>query len=152
MRRFLASLLISLVLGIGAGVFLGWTRLPVEEDAGALCQLSRTHREDYTVMVARGYQGMLAQGIDANEGRIAAMRNLLPLNADYDLACQQADENTIDNIPAWVQEVTERALSSGEDLQDICDLAALSAAFGRQIPGYADRPGTVCDQFHARAE
>lgn len=140
MRRFLGSMLVTMILGISLGVYLGWEQFPVEYQNSAMCQLSQAHREEYTLIVARGYQ--------ADRDTNAAIRRLLPLNADNSPACLNDDvDDQIDNIPVWVQEVTERYLTRGEDLRDICDLAALSAAFGRQIPNYADRPGTVCDQY-----
>jgi len=147
MRRFFGSLLVAMIIGIAAGVYLGWVQFPAESEDSALCQLSPEYREKYTLMVARSYQGMLAQNVPPNEGRVVALNRLLPLNATNAEACLQNPDNQIDNIPAWVQEVTERYLSRGEDLRDVCHLAALSAAFGRQIPNYADRPGTLCDQY-----
>lgn len=139
MRRFIGSLLVSMILGISLGVYLGWEQFPVEYQNSAMCQLSENDREEYTLIVARGFQ--------ADRDTNAAMRRLLPLNAtNSDTCLRDASNAQIDNIPAWVQEVTERFLTRSAELSDICDLAALSAAFGRQIPGYADRPGTVCDQ------
>lgn len=137
MRRFIGSLLIAMILGISLGVYLGWEQFPATQAESPMCLLAEPHREEYTLIVARGFQ--------TDQDRNAAMRRLLPLNADNSPMCEQ--NNRIDNIPAWVQEVTERYLTRSADLRDICDLAALSSAFGRQIPGYADRPGTVCDQY-----
>jgi len=142
MRRFFGSLLVAMILGIGIGVYLGWVQFPAHSDNSVMCQLSESEREEYTLIVARGFR--------IEQDRDTAMRRLLPLNASNDEACQQeSPASRIDNIPAWVQEVTERYLTRSADLRDICDLAALSAAFGRQIPGYADRPGTVCDQIQS---
>lgn len=140
MRRLIGSVLIAIILGIVLGVYLGWEQFPVQLTNSAMCQLSETHREDYTLMIARGYQ--------SDRDRDAALQRLLPLSASNAEACLRDETTTqINNIPAWVQEVTERYLTRGADLQDICHLAALSSALGRQIPNYADRPGTVCDQF-----
>lgn len=141
MQRFIGSLMIALIIGIGIGVYLGWEQFPPEPDNSAMCQLSERYREDYTLMVARGFQ--------AAQDRNAAMRYLLPLSAENSESCLRDGRQQIDNIPAWVQEVTERYLTRSAELRDICALARLSAAFGRQIPGYADRPGTVCDQFQS---
>lgn len=137
MRRFFGSLLVAMILGIGIGVYLGWVQFATRSENSAMCQLSESEREDYTLMVARGFK--------IEQDRDTAMRRLLPLNASNDEACQQS-ASQINNVPLWVQEVTERYRTRSAELRDICDLAALSAAFGRQIPGYADRPGTVCDQ------
>jgi hypothetical protein len=143
MQHVLGSFLVALIAGIGLGVYVGWVQFPVQPRDNAMCQLSEAHKEQYTLMVARGYQ--------VDRDRDAALKRLLPLRAAEAEACLRDSTNTqIDNIPAWVQELSERYRTRGADLADICDLAALSAAFGRQIPGYADRPGTVCDQFHAQ--
>jgi hypothetical protein len=140
MRRFIGTALITMILGIAIGVYLGWEQFPVEYRNSSMCQFSEDYKEAYTLMVARAFQ--------ADENRDIALQRLLPLRASNSESCLRDSTTTqIDNIPAWVQEVTERYRTRGEDLHDICDLAALSAAFGRQIPGYADRPGTVCDQF-----
>jgi len=142
MRRFFGSALVAIILGIALGVYLGWVQFPVEFRNSAMCQLSEDYREEYTLMVARGFR--------VDQDRDVALNRLLPLRADTQESCQRDETRTrIDNIPAWVQEVAERRITRGSDLADICDLAALSAAFGRQIPGYADRPGTVCDQFRS---
>ena len=138
MRRFIGSLLVALILGIGAGVYLGWEQFPAEYENSVMCQLAEDYREEYTLMVARGFR--------ADGERDPALNRLLPLNAGRSPACLRDTLGTqIDNVPEWVQEVTERYLTRGADLADICDLAALSNAFGRRIPGYADGTGTVCD-------
>ena len=140
MRQFIISALAALIFGTALGLYLGWEQFPVEFRNSSMCQLSETDREVFTLMVARGFQ--------ADDDRDAALQRLLPLRASNADGCLRDESSTqIDNIPAWVQEVTERYRTRGGDLESICDLAALSAAFGRQIPGYADRPGTVCDQF-----
>lgn len=143
MRRFLGSLLIALIPGISIGVYLGWEQFPVETSNSYMCQLSEDAREEYTLMVARAYQMDLKQASD--EARNIALSRLLPLRTSNSESCSGGTE--IDNIPAWVQEVTERYRTRGAELEEICMLASLSAGFGRQIPGYADRPGTVCDGF-----
>lgn len=140
MRRFIGSALIAMIIGISVGVYLGWEQFPVEYRNSSMCQLSEDYREEYTLMIARGFR--------AEGNRDAALNRLLPLRASNNPTCLRDETTTqIDNVPAWVQEVTERYRSQGANLEDICTLAALSAAFGRQIPGYADRPGTICDQF-----
>lgn len=138
MQRFIGSALITMILGVGIGLYLGWVQFPPDNQSH-MCQLDRVYKEQYTLMVARGFR------VDGD--RDTALRRLLILTASNSENCMDEDAGyQIDNVPAWVQEVTERYLSGGAELRDICDLAALSAAFGRQIPNYADRPGTVCDQ------
>ena len=139
MRRLIGSFLVMMIVGIGIGLFLGWSQFAPQSGDSAMCQLSEDYREEYTLMVARGFR--------TEQDTAAAIRRLLPLTVDNSPACLNDTTSTrIDNIPAWVQEVAERYLTRGGDLQDICDLAALSADFGRQIPNFADRPGTICDQ------
>lgn len=146
MRRFLGSLLVALILGLSIGVYLGWEQFPVASETSAMCQLSEEAKEEYTLMVARAYQADLKLQVSqtSDEARNIALTRLLPLRSDDDIC---SNDPKIDNIPAWVQEVTERHRTEGAELEEICMLASLSASFGRQIPGYADRPGTVCDQF-----
>jgi hypothetical protein len=139
MRRFIGSALVASIIGIAIGVYLGWEQFPVEYRNSSMCQLSLDHQEDYTLMVARGFS------VDQN--RDAALARLLPLRASNNPDCGSLSASRqIDNIPAWVQELVDRYRTRGAELRDICDLAALSAAFGRQIPGYSG-PGTVCEQF-----
>lgn len=142
MRRFIGSALVACTLGIALGVYLGWQQFPMTYQDSGMCQMNRDTQEKYTLMVARGFQ--------ADGNRDVALSRLLPLRTGENTACLALPANRqIDNIPAWVQEVTDRYRTRGADLREICELAALSAAFGRQIPNYADRPGTVCDQYLA---
>jgi hypothetical protein len=142
MRPLIGSALVAMILGISLGVYLGWEQFPVQYHDSSMCQLAVEYQEEYTLMVARSFQ--------AEQDRDKALNRLLPLRAANAETCLRDSTNTqIDNVPEWVQEVTERYRTRGAALEDICDLAALSAAFGRQIPGYADRTGTVCDQFHS---
>jgi hypothetical protein len=138
MRRFLASALLALILGLLLGVYVGWTQLPLRQTTTPLCQLAEEEREQYTLMVARGYR--------AHRDRDVALNDLLPLrSAEAETCLRDQSVPNIDNIPAWVQEITERYRTRGEKLEQVCDLARLSASFGRQIPGYADgSPSAVC--------
>ncbi len=140
-------MLVALIVGISIGVYLGWEQFPVDTENSFMCQLSDGAKEEYTLMVARAYQADLKtqQSAGSDEARSAALNRLLPLRSSNSDNCSSGTQ--IDNIPAWVQEVTERFRTEGAELEKICVLASLSAGFGRQIPGYADRPGTVCDQF-----
>ncbi|MFP4321336.1 MAG: hypothetical protein ACLFTK_02680 [Anaerolineales bacterium] len=148
MRQFIGTALVATILGIGLGIFLGWEQFPRSPENSSMCQFSRDNLEDYTLMVARGFR--VDQAADTSiTARDAALERLLPLNANNSTVCENGQSAVqIDNIPAWVQDVTERYRTRGADLRDICDLANLSAAFGRQIPGYADgSPSAICNQF-----
>ncbi len=150
MRQFIGSALVACILGIGLGLFLGWEQFPRQAEDSSMCQFSRENLEAYTLMVARGFRVDEAHA-DPISARDAALERLLPLNASNSPVCEAGQTSAqIDNVPAWVQEVTERFRTRGADLRDICDLANLSAAFGRQIPGYADgSPGSICNQFNS---
>jgi|GEM_PF-428818 len=139
MRRYIGSFIVALMVGAAIGIYLGWEQFPVQETNSAMCQLADNYREEYTLMVARAYQ--------ADRDRDAALQRLLPLSTSTNETCLNNATSQINNIPAWVQEITERYLTRGSDVGEICHLAALSNAFGRPIPNYADRDGTVCDQY-----
>lgn len=112
MKRFLISLLVGGVLGLGTGVFLGWGPFPVEYTNGPVTELRQVYKDDYTVMVAEGYV------LDGD--RAGAFERLRMLQ--------------VESIPQHVQDVTERYISSSADIEDIRALVALSDAMGRLTP------------------
>lgn len=109
MNRFILSLLFGLLVGVGFGLYLGWGPFPVEYLNSAAPALSDRHKEEYTVMVAAGY---LADG-DAT-GAVERLRVL-----------------GVDNVPAYVQEVTERYITNSRDVDDIQQLVGLAEGLGR---------------------
>ncbi len=66
MRNYLLTGLITIALGIGLGVYIGWVQYPVEYRNSYMCQLSDGYQEEYTLMVARGYRedGDLNKALD----------------------------------------------------------------------------------------
>jgi hypothetical protein len=109
MTRFLLSLLGGLVIGALIGLYLGWVQFPVKYVNSTAPELAAQYQDDYTVMIAGGY---LTDGdVDG------AIERLRLLNAD--------------NVPAYVQDVTERYITNSRDVQDIYALVALSEALGR---------------------
>ena len=112
MMRFLLSLLIGLVIGVGGGLYLGWVQSPVEYVDSPASSLAERYKEEYTVMIAAGFR---AEG-DA----VAAVERLAMLGEA--------------NIPLYVQEVTERYISSSRNINDIHNLVALSEGLGRLTP------------------
>ncbi|MCZ7543653.1 MAG: hypothetical protein M5R40_09015 [Anaerolineae bacterium] len=112
MRRLLLSILVGALLGVLAGFLLGWVIAPVQYVDSPLDLLARPFKETYTVMVA------------------AAFRQ----DRDLDLVRERLQPLAIDNIPSWVQDVTERYISQGRNVNDITDLVALAEAFGRLTP------------------
>jgi hypothetical protein len=112
MKRFLISLLVGGLLGLGTGVFLGWGPFPVEYTNGPVTELRQVYKDDYTVMVAEGYV--------LDDDRAGAFERLRMLQ--------------VESIPQHVQDVTERYISSSADIEDIRALVALSDAMGRLTP------------------
>jgi hypothetical protein len=110
MRRLLLSLLIGLIIGIAAGLYIGWVVSPVEYVQSPMRDLSQHYKDEYTVMVAQGFQ------IDSDIG--AALERLKPIG--------------VNNIPLYVRDVTERYISeSGTGNEaDIRNLVVLSRALG----------------------
>jgi hypothetical protein len=112
MIRFLLSLLLGLAVGLVIGLYLGWVQFPVEFLDSPASQLAQRHKDEYTVMVASGYL------VDRDPS--AAVERLRMLG--------------VDNIPAYVQEVTERYISASRDVEDIRQLVALAEGLGRLTP------------------
>ncbi len=112
MRRFFGSLAVGILLGIGAGLFIGWGLFPVEYVNGPASALAPRYQEDYTVMIAYTY-------LDDRDPN-AALERLRLLQ--------------VDNIPAHVQTVTERYITNSQDIEDIRALVLLSEALGRLTP------------------
>lgn len=112
MLRFLISLVIGLALGVLIGLYLGWVQFPVQFVDSPASSLSERYKNEYMVMVASGFMK------DGDLG--GAVERLRVLG--------------VANIPAYVQEVTERYISNSQDADDISVLVALSESLGRMTP------------------
>ena len=112
MGRFLVSFIVGLVLGAAVGLYLGWVQFPVEYLNSPASELDQRYKEDYTVMVAGGYLN--------DRDAIGAVERLRVLGEE--------------NIPAYVQDVTERYITNSRDINDIYYLVALSEGLGRLTP------------------
>lgn len=112
MLRFLISLLVGLALGAGAGLYLGWVQFPAQFVNSPAASLSERYKDDYTVMVATGY---------LKDGDLGGAFDRLKILG-------------VVNIPAYVQSVTERYISSSRDAKDISYLVALAEGLGRLTP------------------
>ncbi|GAB4526971.1 MAG: hypothetical protein OHK0046_44290 [Anaerolineae bacterium] len=112
MGRFLISLLIGLVLGAAAGLYFGWGPFRVEYINSPASNLDQRYKDDYTVMVAGGYL----------------------LDSDVNAAVERLRVLGVDNVPAYVQEVTERYITNSRDINDIVYLVALAEGVGRLTP------------------
>lgn len=122
MRNYIATAIVALVIGVSMGLYLGWVQFPREYQDGYLCQLDIQYQEAYTIMVARGYRQ------DGDAAR--ALQRLQPLLATNVAVCAESG-NQITDIPAWVQAVTEKYISTSPDRTIKENLALLSVAFGR---------------------
>jgi hypothetical protein len=111
MARFFLSLLFGVVVGVGAGLFIGWNQ-PVQLLNSPANLLAQRYKDDYVVMVAAGY---LADG-------------------DLGGALERLRLLGVTNIPVYVQEVAERYISNSQIVDDIRYLVALSEGVGRLTP------------------
>jgi hypothetical protein len=115
MTRFILSLLIGLIIGFGIGLGLGWwgpEPFSIVVVDNPLSDLDDKYKEEYTVMVAGGY---LVDG--DTMGAVERLRIL-----------------AVDNVPLYVQELTERFITNSRDLEEIKRLVALSEGLGRLTP------------------
>ncbi len=112
MLRFLLSLAVGLGLGLGLGLYLGWIQFPVEYTDAPPSSLAESYQDDYTVMIAAGYL----------------------VDRDVNAALERLRLLEISNIPQYVQNVTERFISSSREVRDIIYMVALSEALGRLTP------------------
>lgn len=111
MKRTIGSLLIGLLAGIAIGVYAGWEQFPVEYTNSSLAALAPWFQDEYTVMVAEGYQ------VDGDVN--AALTRLQSLNKE--------------NVFDYVQNLTERYISQS-NVPNITPMVALAEAMGRLTP------------------
>lgn len=106
------SLIIGLALGLVAGIYIGWVQAPVEYINSPLSALDQEHLDDYTLMIAYGY------GADGDlNGAVDRLRKL-----------------NVPSVPAYVQNITERFITQGRDIEEIRQLVTLAEAMGRLTP------------------
>jgi hypothetical protein len=110
--RILISIIIGLLLGVVAGLYLGWELFPPEFKNSPINDLTKQYQDEYTVLIASGYMA----DNDA-QGAIERLRVL-----------------GIENAPAHVQELTEQYITNSGDLQNIRYLVNLSTGLGRFTP------------------
>ena len=122
MVRFLISLIIGALIGMGIGLFVGWVVSPVEYVESPAAALAQRYKDDYTVMIAAGYRK----------------------DGDVNAAIQRLRVLGTNNVPLYVQEITERYITSSRNIEDIRNLVALAEGLGRLTPIMNDyRPVTV---------
>jgi hypothetical protein len=112
MVRFLLSFVAALILGLLLGLYLGWVQFPVKYTDSTADRLAQRYKDEYTVMVANSY-------LDDNDltGALERMRLL-----------------GVDNVPAYIQDTTERYITNSSGVDDIRALVGLSSGLGRLTP------------------
>lgn len=112
MLRFIVSLIVGIAIGIGVGLYLGWNQFPVQYVNSPASNLAERYKDDYIVMVAAGFL------------------------KDHDLggAVDRLRILGVPNVPAYVQDVTERYITNSRDAKDIGYLVALAEGLGRLTP------------------
>ncbi len=112
MVRFLLSLIVALIVGLLVGLYLGWVQFPVKYTDSSAERLAQRFKDEYTVMVAHAY---------LDDGDLTgALERMRVLGAD--------------NVPAYIQDTTERYITNSSDVNDIRALVALSSGLGRLTP------------------
>lgn len=109
MVRFILSLLAGSIVGVGIGLYLGWVQFPADYVNSPATVLAQRYKDDYTVLVAGGFL--------ADNDPLGAVERLRVLG--------------IENVPEYVQQVTERFITNSRDLCDIQYMIALSEGLGR---------------------
>jgi hypothetical protein len=112
MLRVFFSTVLGVVLGAAAGLFIGWVAFPTEYVNSPMSDLGTRFKDDYVLMIASGY---LVDG-DVS-GAIERLRVL-----------------GVENVPAYVQELTERYITNSRDVNEIRRLVALAEGLGRLTP------------------
>jgi len=112
MVRFLLSFIAALIVGLLLGLYLGWVQFPVKYTDSTADRLAQRFKDDYTVMVAKAF-------LDDQDltGALERMRVL-----------------GVENVPAYIQDTTERYITNSSDVTDIRALVSLSAGLGRLTP------------------
>ena len=112
MVRFLLSFIAALIVGLLLGLYLGWVQFPAKVTDSPADRLAQTYKDDYTVMIADAY---------LDDGDLTGALDRLRLLG-------------VDNVPAYIQDITERFITNSSDVNDIRALVALSAGLGRLTP------------------
>ncbi len=112
MRRFLFSLVAALIIGALLSLYLGWSVFPVQYVDSPAVDLAQRYKDDYAVMIAAAY------AVDGDvTGAIERLRVL-----------------GVENVPVYIQEVTERYITNSSELAEIQQLVTLAEGVGRLTP------------------
>ena len=109
-RGWVAILVIalSLILGLGIGLVLGWVVIPVKYVDTAIVDLGAQHKEEYISLVASAY---------ACDGNLEKAQTRL-------------DALEAPNISLWIAELIDRYAAEGRDAAEMAPLALLGQALG----------------------
>ncbi len=111
-RASLLSLIFSIALGLGLGVYLGWVVVPVKYTDTDPTSLSQTDKDDYILMVATVYAG----------------------NGDLAAAGAQLKTLGFDDPGPAVAAAARRFIAAQRPEADLRRLARLAAAFNATTP------------------
>jgi hypothetical protein len=111
-RSSLLVFVLTLVLGLGAGAYVGWVVAPAPNPGAGLPTLQQTYKDDYVLMIAAAF----AQDQDA-----AAARARLSALGEADAASVLAG-------------AAQRLVASGAAEADLRRLAQLTSALGAVPP------------------
>ena len=105
MVRFILSFIAALIIGALLGLYLGWVQFPVKYTDSSAERLAQRYKDEYTVMVANAY-------LDDSDltGALERMRLL-----------------GVENVPAYIQDTTERYITNSSNVSDIRALVAFRA-------------------------
>lgn len=112
MVRFILSFIAALVVGLLLGLYLGWVQFPVKYTDSSADRLAQRYKDEYTVMVANGYLG----------------------DGDLTGALERMRVLGVENVPAYIQDTTERYITNSSSVTDIRALVALADGLGRLTP------------------
>ncbi len=112
MVRFLLSFFAALIVGTLLGLYFGWVQFPVKYTDSSADRLAQRYKDEYTVMVANAY---------LDDGDLTAALERMRLLG-------------VENVPAYIQDTTERYITNSRDVTEIRALVTLSAGLGRLTP------------------
>ncbi|MBN1680415.1 MAG: hypothetical protein JW966_08980 [Anaerolineae bacterium] len=107
MKQFLGSLLVGVLVGLAVGLFIGWEQYPVEYTNSSLEALDPYYKQQYTIMVAEGYQ----------------------VDHDINTALNRLQVLGEDNLFEYVRDLTQQFISQS-NVPAIPPMVALAEALG----------------------
>ncbi len=110
--RAVAWIGLGLLIGMGAGLLLGWVVWPLEFTEADPTILEDSYQHDYTVMIASAYA----------------------LDGDINLARRRLGYLGMDDINAWLLSVTVDHILAGNDEVEIRHLVDLAGDMGLYSP------------------